>query len=369
MRPTRALLPLLLAALAVGGLPAPAPPAGAGGAETTWTHTSEGVAVNGTYTPIVGEFLGEIDDLDEILWYAPGAATDHIWTAAEGVVPDFTSQVLPRAVNGTYAPVVGDFAGDAHDDILWYASGAAADSLWISDGTTWASRSVSVNGTYAPVVLDDTAGYDDIVWAAPGGGNGAIWVFHGTGHVSRSITSPAGSQPLVGRFNEGSCADLFWYVPGAGADEAWYLNCNGIIGATAAEAVFGTYEPVVADGDVDGTNDGILWFDDGGPSTYWEGDDVGTWKTDVYANDVDGTAVAAGIWVHLRSDGGEPDELLRVPGHPVFSALIPSGTAPLAASLQPIVGRFVVRGVTVRDILWYAPGPTAERMFYLIPQL
>ncbi|HEV7720972.1 MAG TPA: hypothetical protein VGO60_06795 [Iamia sp.] len=365
MRPVRALLPLLVGALALSGLPAP--PAGAGVVEASWTDTSDGVAVNGTYTPIVGDFLGgPAGQLDDIIWYAPGAATDHIWRTGEVDDATFTSQVLAPGVSGTYTPIVGDFAGNLRDDILWYAPGAAADSLWISDGTTFTSRAVSISGTYTPVVLDDLAGYDDIVWAPPGGGSGSIWVFHGTGHVSRSITAPAGSRPLAGRFNDGSCADLFWYVPGAGADEAWYINCNGIVGATAAPAVFGTYEPVVAEGVVDGTNDGILWFHDGGPSTYWEGDEVGTWKTDVYDNDVDGTAVAAGVWVHLRSDGGEPDELLRAPGHPDFGALVPSGTDPLAAQLEPVVGRFLLNGNPVDDILWYAPGATAERLFHYI---
>ncbi|HEX7131385.1 MAG TPA: hypothetical protein VF228_02365 [Iamia sp.] len=368
MRPIRFLLPFVAGALVLAG--APAPPTGAGGggiAEPTWTDSSDGVAVNGTYTPIVGDFLGgPAGSLDDIIWYAPGAAVDHIWRTGEVDDATFTSQVLPQGVNGTYTPIVGDFAGDLRDDILWYAPGAAGDSLWISDGTTFTSRAVSISGTYVPAVLDDAAGYDDIVWAAPSGGSGSIWVFHGTGHVSRSITSPAGSRPLVGRFNDGSCADLFWYVPGAGADEAWYVNCNGIVGAAVAEPVFGTYEPVVAHPIDSAFNDGILWFRDGGPSTYWEGDEVGTWKTDVYANDVDGTAVAAGVWVHLRSDGGEPDELLRVPGHPDYGTLIASGTDPLAAALEPVVGRFALNGSDVEDILWYAPGPTAERRFHYI---
>jgi hypothetical protein len=366
MRPTRFLLLILLVPLvAVVGL---APPAGAGGgaAEVIWSETSTGVAVNGTYTPIVGDFLGgPAGQLDDIIWYAPGAATDHIWRTGEVDDAIFTSQVLSPGVSGTYTPIVGDFAGNLRDDILWYAPGAAADSLWISDGTTFTTRAVTINGTYEPVVLDDAAGYDDIIWARPGGGSGSLWVFHGTGHVSRSITSPAGSQPLVGRFNDGSCADVFWYVPGASPDAAWYLNCNGIIGAIAVQHVNGTYEPVVADGVVEGANDGILWFRDGGPSTYWEGDDVGTWKSDVYGNEVDGTPVAAGAWVHLRSNGGEPDELLRLPGAPT-TTVIPSGTAPLAAALDPIVGRFVLTGSPNQDILWYAPGPTAERLFFVI---
>jgi hypothetical protein len=261
---------------------------------------------------------------------------------------------------------VGDFAGDLRDDILWYAPGAAADSLWISDGSSFSSRAVSINGTYAPVVLDDAAGYDDIVWAAPNGGSGSIWVFHGAGHVSRAITSPAGSRPLVGRFNDGSCADVLWYVPGPGVDEAWYLNCNGIVGAAVAEPVFGSYEPVVASSAIDGVNDGILWFHDGGPSTYWEGEDVGTWTTDVYAHDVDGSAVAAGVWVHLRSDGGQPDEVLTLPGNPAHGGVVASGTDPLAAAHRSVVGRFALNGSEVQDILWYAPGPTAERRYHYV---
>lgn len=366
MSPSSRLLGLLLAgALALA--PGLAPPAAAGDpqvAYVAWQVGTEGVAVNGTYAPIVGDFLGEPNGFDDIIWYAPGASTDHLWQSTGDVDAPFTSQHLPRQVSGTYTPIVGNFGGDARDDIIWYAPGAGADSLWVSDGTSFSTQALSVNGTYVPAVLRDDSGLDDLIWANPNGGTGVLWTFTGAIITSRSVTSPAGSRPLTGRFNDGGCADVFWYAPGPTVDEAWYLNCAGVVGATAAEPVAGAYEAVVVDRVGPGANDGILWFRDGLPSTFWEGDDVGTWKPDVYPSTVDGTPVVAGVWVHLRSAAPTGDELLEFPGHP-DAAVIDAGTDPLAAAHRPVVGRFVSGETNTRDILWYAPGATAERLFWV----
>ena len=45
----------------------------------------------------------------------------------------FSSQVLP-SVSGDYQPLVGDFAGDTHDDILWRTPGSTRAYLWTSQG-------------------------------------------------------------------------------------------------------------------------------------------------------------------------------------------------------------------------------------------
>lgn len=358
-------LPRLVALVTavVAALLLPAPPAGAD--ELTWTVTTDGVAVNGTYRPIVGDFFGTPNGLDDIIWYAPGVATDHVWRTGESDDAVFTTQVLPRQVKGTYTPIVGNFGGDARDDILWYAPGPAADGLWISDGTTFSAQTLTVNGAYIPAVLDDDSGYDDVIWARPSGGaGGGLWTFHPNGYTAKSITSPVGSRPLTGRFNDGGCADVFWYAPGPVTDEVWYLNCAGVIGAAVDEPITGTFEPVVVDAVVPAANDGILWFRDGAASWYFEGDDVGTWKQDSYDLYVYGDAIAAGSWVHLRSRNGQPDRLLRVPGHPI-GGVIDAETPPLAIAHQPVVGRFVMSYLATKDILWYASGATPEMLFYV----
>lgn len=68
-------------------------------------------------------------------------------------------------MNGTYTPIVGDFGGDELDDIFWYGPGTKPDVLWISIAShTFESKPVTVNGTFTPEVLDDTLGKDDIVY-------------------------------------------------------------------------------------------------------------------------------------------------------------------------------------------------------------
>src|SRR3546814_5398204 len=59
-------------------------------------------------------------------------------------------------VNGTYAPVAGDFDGNGLDDILWYAPGPAQDVVWAH----WPDRTrsdalVTINGRYEVAVRSE----------------------------------------------------------------------------------------------------------------------------------------------------------------------------------------------------------------------
>ncbi|HEX7136059.1 MAG TPA: hypothetical protein VF228_25995, partial [Iamia sp.] len=115
-------------------------PSGAGGAVTTFVFK----LVNGTYTPLVGDFDG--NGVDDIIWYAPGAGVDTMYRFA-GSVGGHASMSL--TINGTYQPVVLDADDDGYDDVLWYAPGAAADSMWLfGPGASHTTKAVAINGTY-----------------------------------------------------------------------------------------------------------------------------------------------------------------------------------------------------------------------------
>lgn len=361
MSPTRFLTTLLAAGLALGGL---VPSGSAHALEPPvdlWDETTAGLAVNGTYTPIVGDFGGAAAGRDDIVWYAPGAAADNWWISNGDTT--FSKQALPMQVNGTYTPVVGDFAGTGLDDILWYAPGAAADYLWTANGLGFDAASVNINGTYVPAVLDDTSGKDDIIWANPAGGAGSVWSFEGGGtYLSNPITSPAGSRPLVGRFNIGVCADVFWYTPGAGADALWLMNCAGHIGSNLPQTVNGHFQPVVHDftPSVDGLAD-ILWFAHPGATSLWMSDGDGTWTTSSRNLPIGGTPLPVSknwgfvqVWsptlpdlVFWRTSDGED-----------FAAQLDATN--MGAGYRPLIGTFVGNNA---DILWYQPGAAAERLF------
>jgi hypothetical protein len=356
--PLRSLLAGALAALAVlaPGSPAPAlePP------QLFWSEQTAGLAVNGAYTPLVGDFGGP-GDLDDVIWYAPGAGAEHLWVSDGDAT--FTKQSL-QPVNGTYEPLVGDFVGGTYEEVLWYGPGGQPDVLWhnLGDGT-FASLPVTVNGVYDPVVLDDLAGHDDVIWAPPGGGAGSVWSFENAGsYLTNAVTIPVGTQPLVGHFSAGVCQDVFWYGPGAAADTLWLMTCNGQKGVHP-QSVFGTYEPVVQQLTQGGAAvDDILWYRSTGLSTLWHSDGDGTWTASSHDIPIDGTPLpAAGNWgvVHIWDPTGQDaifwDQV--GPGDHVAPLL----NTEVPATATPLIGRFTGSN---EDIFWYRPGASVDRLMH-----
>ena len=240
--------------------------------------------VNGTYTPLVGDFDG--DNFDEILWYAPGFAPDYLW--------DFTSysNVQSRAypVNGHYSrPTVGDYTGDGADDILWYNPGFGADYLWeYNPGGQFTSHRADVNGHYVPVsgsfTWDTT---DDIVWYAPGTATDYLWDYAPGSTAFRSIPQTVNGtayQPFsLDPFADGiGNEDIFWYAPGPARDAYWeYYHGSRYNFPLVSKAIDGYYLTTAGDyfgggtDDVvfDGATDVVLreheWTDEGFRITEW----------------------------------------------------------------------------------------------------
>jgi hypothetical protein len=367
----RTLLTATIAASAlVGPLATTAAPAAAA-PKSSGAYTEFDVGqVGGTYTPVVGDF-SDVDYYDDLLWYAPGAGAETLWT---GTGNAFTKKSLGNVVGGTYTPLVGDFTGDGLDDIFWYGPGAKPDTLWQSSGAaTFTNIPVSVGGTYAPLVIDDLTGKDDILWANPNGGAGSIWSFTGTGaqHQSHAVSSVAGAKPLTGDFDGDHYGDIFWYGPGAIADALWSGNGSGAF-ATKVQNVSGTYTPMVAQltphqicpkclsvpdqfaGGQDESDD-IFWFRSSGQTAVWYGRSDRNWD-----QTLGGTFDTTGTLLPGNGDGTaflwsptQPDKIWSDGG------IFPTGNTEMGAGYTPIVGNWYGSP----GVLFYKPGPAPERLF------
>ncbi len=350
---------------AVGGLCAALLPSGAVGAlddpVVFWDERTTGLAVNGTYVPIVGDFGGAGAGLEDVIWYAPGAGVDHVWYSdGDGT---FTKALLAPQVSGTYTPLVGDFAGSGLDDIYWYGPGPVPDFLWTNqDDGTFSSSTTLVVGRYHPVVLDDAVGKDDIVWVRPEGGPGTVWSFEGGGsYINTPFTAPAGARPLTGFFDGGVCADLFWYAPGPAPDALWSMNCAGSPGSVVPQTVNGTYWPTVERYSPNGDDlDDILWYRSPGLSTLWASDGDGTWTASWHDIPLLGLPIPASRtygFAHVWSTTQQDLVFWDLPAGDFVAPLL---NTELGAGYVPVLGSFLGTGA---DVFWYRPGPSPERLF------
>jgi glycerophosphoryl diester phosphodiesterase len=193
--------------------------------------------------------------------YGPGGLPDHVWLGR----PDRAFRGARVNVGRSYLPLVGDFNGNGHADILWYGPGAGPDVLWYgkTDGG-FTARAVTVRGTYRPLVADFNGdGRRDVLWYGPGAGHDVLWLGRGSGGFSsRAVTIGRTFQPLLGDWNGDGSRDILWYGPGVGYDVTWYGRADGRFGAVAA-TVRGTYQPYV--GDYGGGPDDIFWYAPGDP--------------------------------------------------------------------------------------------------------
>jgi hypothetical protein len=247
----------------------------AGNGEGTWT--AKPLSISGTYTPYVGNF-GNEDKGDDILWYSTTGASQ-LWNYHDGAV---TKTSLPT-VTGSGTILVGDFTTDGVQDIVRYRPGAQAEVWWDfedPDAAAFAitTRSFSVNGTYTPLVgsfsKNPIAGDygDDILWYAPGAAADTLWDFepHGT-YDSYPISINGTFTPLVGRFMDSPHDQILWYAPGAAADSLWSFTEAHTI-TKKALTINGTYTPYTCECVKSGAGDrdDILWHGVGNaPDAVW----------------------------------------------------------------------------------------------------
>ncbi|MCB0972874.1 MAG: hypothetical protein KDA97_15310, partial [Acidimicrobiales bacterium] len=198
-----------------------------------WFEVDEAPAVNGTYRPLVGDFAGGRND--DVIYYAPGGAKDYLHIAdGEG---GFTDVALP-GIDGSYQPLVGDFVGDDREDVLFTQPGSTRAYLWRFDGrprgepVAIASARLAVPGTVTEaIVLDHRPSYggprDEVLWYAAGSAADRVdhygWPSGGSLSVtSRSVRVNGRFEPVSGDFDGNGFADVLWYAAGSTPDYTWF---------------------------------------------------------------------------------------------------------------------------------------------------
>ena len=221
---------------------------------------------------VTGNFAG--DASDEVLYYTPdytpGTQAEVLLSFSNegtGGSP-LTWQVFRQpSVSGFYQPLVGDFDGDGHDDILWYGYGSDPDFLWeYTSFTAVTSTRIQVSGNYNGVVGDFTDdGADDIFWYGYGSDPDYVWE-HDVGGVRNSQSQKVNGffNPVVGSFADDSSEDIFWYGYGSDPDYLWDFAVRtspGVAHVSRSMPVNGLYYSVLS---LDEWNDGA-----GGDDIVW----------------------------------------------------------------------------------------------------
>ena len=196
------------------------------------------VNIGGTFLPIVGDFGG--DDYDDIIWYAKGTAPDVLWIS-DGM-GGFRSK--PLTINGTYEPKVlrdyRDYGGK--DDLLFLGAGAVKDYLWhftdrsgdeayVGPGT-FASRPLLVNGDYRMVVGDWTGdALEDVVLYQPGTAKDYRWDSDAAGRFKQTNLTVNGNY-LPTTIYQQDRDGVYWLGVGAQAEAYWTSNGPGFTSRT-----------------------------------------------------------------------------------------------------------------------------------------
>jgi hypothetical protein len=123
------------------------------------------------YKPFTGDF--DRDGATDIFWYGPGTIQDRMsWgtsarTFGSSVVTNTAGVALPNTAADVYTPLSGDFDGDGYGDIVWYAPGAATDLQWYGGSTRkFTQTGTQFTGTHEKIFVGDFNGdgRSDIFW-------------------------------------------------------------------------------------------------------------------------------------------------------------------------------------------------------------
>ncbi|HWJ60998.1 MAG TPA: hypothetical protein VNS19_03435 [Acidimicrobiales bacterium] len=369
---------LALAAAAASltlGLVAPTPAPAAVDPDYGWDY--QALSINGSYQMLRGQFAG--DAATDILFYGPGSAPDSLWIGKTGAKGNSGFTKVGVSIGGTYVPVVGDFAGDDYDDILFYGKGSAPDALWTSVPTSsyFSSKSVKISGTnYQPKVLmdyRDVGTKDDVLFLGPGTVPDYLWHFTesvGTPEYdgpgtwqSRTLKVNGSYQLVVGDFSGDYLDDVVLYQPGAARDYKWVSSTSGAFTQTNL-TINGTYQPVT----VRHQNfDGIYFWASGRVNeVYWtsNGNSFTSRPTGQYPTLTGKAESYGGNGVLIKSDN-ERDAFVYADGAGADSYYLANPNHDFGTAWQAATGDF--NDDDVFDTFWYGPGTRKDEVWYGVP--
>jgi hypothetical protein len=320
--------------------------------------------VSGTYTPLEGNFAG--DEASDLFWYGPGSAPDSLWVSERGARGASAFVRRAMSVRGTFRPVVGDFAGSEHDDILWHGVGREPDALWTSRGDgTFASTTLAISGSYDLYRLHDLRpdAKDSLFLHARSSARSFLWAFDDAGsgaYASAGFWDIGAKVPVVGDWDDDGLDDLFLHGPGAGAsDLRWLVAADGTI-AERSFPIAGSYVPTVVRNE---GPDAILWWAGSPrPEAYWRSDGTVFRSGAVRDLGAAGTVTSLPLGAAMLHGPFVRDALFVDDGTTTeWYELASAGRD--KANEVPIVGDFDGDGWV--DVLWYAAGDRAEELWYL----
>ena len=356
----------LVAALVVALLAGLAPTTAQAEVADGWDYRA--LSLGGTYKPLVGQFGG--DAATDILWYAPGTGADSLWIGTVGVRGSAGFTKVPLTINKTYTPIVGDFFGDDYDDIIWYNPGTGPDAAWEATDTPgyFTNRALTINGVFRPTVLHDYTGVnrkDDILWYAPGSAKDYLWHMNeaGTGTYNTVNLSISGTfQMVVGDWNADRLEDLVLYAPGTAPDYRWASKADGTF-ATSALSVNGTFKPVTI---YQNNGDGILWWADGaGREAYWVRTGSTFASRPVPAVSVRATVHSAGLQGAIVTVPDDLDGYFFGDANAGDWYQLAGASHDKGAGQVPLVADF--DGDDYIDVVWYGAGTVKDELWYTAP--
>ncbi|MGN6695677.1 MAG: hypothetical protein ACTHN0_15990 [Aquihabitans sp.] len=368
----RLVLAASAAALTVGLL---APTSASASIDTDYGWDYQALSIGGTnYQVLRGQFAG--DSATDLLFYAPGSGADSLWIGKAGVKGTNGFTKVGLSIGGTYVPVVGDFAGDDYDDVLFYGRGSAPDVLWTSVDTAsyFSAKSVKISGTnYQPkAILDYRAvgAKDDVLFLGPGSVPDYLWHFTdspGTSDYSapgtwqsRTLQVNGSYQLVVGDYNGDRIDDVVLYQPGAARDYKWISSASGAFTQTNL-TINGTYKAVtVRHQDRDGI---YFWASGSANEAYWtsNGSSFTSRTTGQYPTLTGVAQTYGGNAVLIKSDN-ERDAYVYADATSADSYYLANPNHDFGTAWTAVEGDF--NDDDLLDTVWYGPGTRKDEVWY-----
>lgn len=323
--------------------------------------TATAQRVSGTYSPVVGDFDG--NGVDDLLWYAPGAAADSFWiNRGSG---RFRS--VATSLRGTYSSVLaGDLTGNKIDDLILYSSTTGALTIRrLGLNQTFTQGSWTVGTGLVPFLIDiDGDGRDELFLHGPGRVQDRIfdWSPEQKRFLGRSLDVNGTFRPVVGDFDGNGRQDIFWYAAGTSVDYLWLHRRTGgylSVPLTVNEA----YDPVIGDLDGDGKDDIVLKATSSTAGVVFFGGSLGALTRRTITAPAGTRTVVAELgtgWddLLLVGQGRTADQRLRW----TRTRMASRATLELSGTQLPLVGRFSTGG---RDgIFWYGKGAASDWLWW-----